>query len=274
MKIIHNTSELEKGSYCVSYGAFDGVHIGHRAVIEKMITSAGTSRTLLISVGSGTEPYLYTEEEKAYVLRDSGLDYMISVSERDSVRDILNRVDVSHVVMGERDIHPGENIVSVPMVMRNGEPVSSGMVKEALGKNDISALVDLLGGPYIMRGIVVHGKGLGKKHGMPTANLGLSENRILPPYGVYGTVVDIDGKHFRGLTNIGPRPSVDDSPVPTVETYIPGYDHDDYGKTISLEMLLFVRGIIKFSGGIDEVKKQIDKDLQYIQTNLTEDDLK
>ena len=120
---------------------------------------------------------------------------------------------------------------------------------------------------YVLCGTVVRGKGLGHTRGMPTANLQLPEGTILPPDGVYGGTVTVPGpdgsaEMFGGLTNIGTRPSVDDSPAKTVETLILGLDRDLYGQTLTLHLQLRIRDIRKFPGGLEEVRAQIDHDIR------------
>ena len=117
---------------------------------------------------------------------------------------------------------------------------------------------------------MVHGKAAGRKHGMPTANLGVAPNKISPPHGVYGTLSHMDGKYYRGMTNIGLRPSDDDIPIPTVETFLLNFDQDIYGRQVILEVFVYIRGVKKFAGGLDEVRKQIDKDIEQVRTYMDE----
>ena len=126
------------------------------------------------------------------------------------------------------------------------------------------------GAVYIMMGRVVHGKAAGRKHGMPTANLGVAANKLFPPHGVYGTLSIIDGRYYRGMTNIGLRPSDDDIPIATIETFILNFDQDIYDKDVLLQVYAYIRGVKKFSGGLDEVRKQIDKDIQDVKSYMDE----
>lgn len=114
---------------------------------------------------------------------------------------------------------------------------------------------------YRLEGIIVHGKGNGRKVGMPTANLQYEEGAELPGRGVYGVIAWVDGKRYAGVTNVGTRPSVDNDPKVTVETYLPGVDMDLYGKAMKIEFHLFLRGIQKFES-LAEVKKQVDRDVR------------
>lgn len=118
---------------------------------------------------------------------------------------------------------------------------------------------------YVLKGIVIHGKGQGRKVGMPTANLRLDEGIALAKDGVYASVTIVDGRRFMSMTNIGTRPSVDDNPEKTVETYILDFDEDIYDKHITVELKEYIRGVMKFPGGLEDVKRQVCKDIESIR---------
>jgi len=114
--------------------------------------------------------------------------------------------------------------------------------------------------PLVLKGEVVHGKGLGKTVGMPTANLKIS-NEALPASGVYITKVVIDGILYQSVTNIGRRPSVDEEKQITVEVFVFDFDSDIYGKTVELEVLKYLRPVQKFQN-LQEVHEQVEKDIE------------
>ena len=114
---------------------------------------------------------------------------------------------------------------------------------------------------YTLTGTVIHGKGNGRKVGMPTANLYYAEGAKLPERGVYGVRARIDGKWYPGVTNVGTRPSVDDDPRMTVETFLPGEDMDLYGREMTIEFHIFLRGIRKFPS-LEAVKEQVDQGIR------------
>ena len=114
--------------------------------------------------------------------------------------------------------------------------------------------------PITLIGEVVHGKGLGRTVGMPTANLQVTMED-LPATGVYATRIQIDGKIYNSITNIGRRPSVDEDRNITVETYILDFHEDIYGKKVVLEICHFLRPVIRFQG-LEEVREQVEKDIE------------
>lgn len=114
--------------------------------------------------------------------------------------------------------------------------------------------------PVVLQGVVIHGRGVGGPSGFPTANLELEPGEHLPKErGVYASFADIDGRRFVGVTNIGTRPTVDSSPVVTVETWFPDYQGDLYGRELRLTLTGFLRGIHRFEN-LGELKAQIDRD--------------
>ena len=114
--------------------------------------------------------------------------------------------------------------------------------------------------PVIITGRVVHGKGLGRTVGMPTANLLVSKGE-LPKAGVYATRATVEEKVYLAVTNIGNRPTVDEKPDTTVETYIMDFERDIYGEMLTLEVCAFLRPIQKFSN-LRKVQEQVENDIQ------------
>lgn len=284
MRHIKSIKAAEKESGCVAtFGLFDGVHAGHRAVIDRM-NDYGMTRKVLISFESHDKAFLYNEEEKEYLLKKTCIDTMISMpltiieemGTEGFVSEILCRtLRIQALVVGENcsDLlllkemgsRLGFAVQTVPTVCYKGEAVTSDLIIQNI-RDGVSydELKTLLGHGYVLRGTVIHGKGMGRKYGMPTANLFVSANKILPMHGVYGATVYIGRQKFRGMTNIGLRPSTDDSPIPTVETFILQFDRDIYGETLLLELFHYVRGVIKFENGLEGVRKQVEKDIDSI----------
>lgn len=118
-----------------------------------------------------------------------------------------------------------------------------------------------------LSGIVVHGKGQGHRHGMPTANLAPYEGEVLPRYGVWATRVMLDNKVYDGLTNVGLRPTDDDSQIPTVETLILDFNNQIYGDEMMLEFVSFIRETMKFQD-LDALRAQINDDIKAVRSRL------
>ena len=120
----------------------------------------------------------------------------------------------------------------------------------------------------VITGRIVHGKGIGRTVGMPTANLLPSSSSMIPPEGVYASVVHLRSGTYIGVTNIGPRPSVDNSPRETVETNILDFDSDIYGEDMVLEVMTYLRPVRKMAD-LEEVKRQVDEDKERARTILS-----
>jgi len=280
---------------CVAFGNFDGVHIGHRAIIDKLkeVSNRGLSSVVLTfdydeSLLKG-EKILSTREEKQYLFSKLAIDKLIfykveeknkNFIEEDFIKEVLvEKLGAKVIVVGKEHCNIdllrkcstkyGYVLEECETVTLNGEEVTSNRIKAELEKGQLQRANKLLGQPYLLLGKVMHGKALGRTVGMPTANLGFSEFKLLPAFGVYGTLSEIEGKNIKGLTNIGKRPSVDNYNYVTIETFLLDFSGDLYDKTISLEIHAYIRGVKKFNN-LEEVKSQVNKDLESIRAYLNQ----
>lgn len=156
------------------------------------------------------------------------------------------------------------NVERVPVQDVDNVVVSSTKIRNALQMGDIRNANNLLGYQFSYTGIVVHGMGLGRQMGYPTANLEVAlEYRLIEKPGVYATFVDFDGKTMPAMTYIGRRPTVNDNRPATIESHLIGFDGDLYGKQLTLRFVDRVRDERKFNG-LDELKRQINIDEQTI----------
>ena len=294
MTHVYDLSGVVPGKTRLAFGSFDGMHIGHMAVIKKLHGYEGLT-PVVVSFSDEVNPIIYSECEKEYLLQDKQVEVMVSLSKakidamtgEEFVRKVLvSKLQAKAVVVGEGVCFGSDNagvellkklgaelefdVEVVPTVCYEGKPVTTDDIKQAIVDGDFDKMTALLGDTYIMQGTVVHGKAAGRKHGMPTANLGVAENKLFPPHGVYATLSCMEGTFFRGMTNIGLRPSDDDIPIATIETWLMNFSRDIYGKRITLKVYKYIRGVVKFAN-LDEVRKQIDKDVLQIQTFM--DDL-
>lgn len=286
--------QIEKtDNACVAFGRFDGMHKGHQSLVQTLVREAKKRGlpSVLVSFVPPEGTFVYTtEEEKALLLKNCGLDVLISCSEKEKSDPaaLIKKTGASCIVCGkcaedEREqceplnaqpaIRKAAQELGIPIVMceevfENGEAISMPMLDAAFERGDFDAFSCLCGRPYMMVGEVLHGKALGRTVGMPTANLGVAPNKKKPPEGVYATLTRIDGVVFKGLTNIGRRPSVDNETYITVETFLLDFSRDIYGKKIELYVCAFIRNVVKLNG-LAEVQKQVQKDIVAARTVLT-----
>lgn len=291
----YSGNNFKMNNTCVAFGIFDGVHIGHRAIIDKLkeVSNRGLSSVVLAFDYDETllkgEKILSTREEKQYLLSKLAIDQLIfykveeknkNFIEEDFIKEVLvDKLGAKVIVVGKEhcnidllrkcSIKYSYILEECETVTLNGEEVTSKRIKAELEKGQLHVANELLGQPYLLLGKVMHGKALGRTVGMPTANLGFNEFKLLPAFGVYGTLSEIEGKNIKGLTNIGKRPSVDNYNYVTIETFLLDFSGDLYDKTISLEIHAYIRGVKKFNN-LEEVKSQVNKDLESIRAYLNQ----
>lgn len=279
---------------CVLAGRLDGVHAGHRAALALLVREARAaglpSAVLRLEherEHAAAGKVLSTVEETAYLVnRAAAPDYYLKIPDgipahgKPFIRDVLGKRLGAKIVVagaGSGDLplleacsgEQGYRLAVCPQVRMDGAPVTSARVAALLEAGDVEEANRLLGHPYLIMGPVVHGKGRGRAVGMPTANVGYGEGKLLPGEGVYATFAQVDGRRRFGLASVGRRPSVDDDQRFTVENYIPDFAGDLYGQTLALEVLFRIRGMLKL-GGIAAVKAQVDKDLAAARGRLKE----
>lgn len=273
----HLTAIERMENTCIAVGHFEGVHRGHRAVAAQTAEEAKKRglTSVLVSLYDPAARTLTTEEEKEYLLKDSGVDVLISLEQSAIPADLAGLLGAKVVVTcacgAENALvrSGGVELVTVPNAELDGKPVTAALLREALEAADMDRYEAMAGHPYIMIGTIVHGKQLGRTVGQPTANQSVPENKIKPVAGVYASISYIDGSVYMGMTNVGKRPSVDNYDYVTIETNLLDFSGDIYDKTEIMEVYVYVRGVMKFDN-LEQVKAQVGKDKDQIRTRLTE----
>ena len=303
MQIVTDITKYDKRACAATIGSFDGVHRGHLAMLGELRLAAAEKGLPLMVVTFAThprrvfnracEPFLLTSSgDKMRLLELAGVDVcvlldfdcaMASLSAGQFMREILvERLGVQLLAVGY-DHHfgrpvPGEGLgqyvafgnslgVDVfgtqPFVV-DGVAVSSSAIRRALSAGDVALAASLLGRCYSLAGTVVHGAGIGRVLGFPTANIALScEEQMLPSDGVYETVVTVDGDVFKGVMNIGVKPTVSGKER-TNEVHILDFEGDIYGKELVVEFVRRLRGEQSFDN-VDALRLQIDADIARVK---------
>ena len=298
MIIFNNIKDYSKTSYksCAALGFFDGVHVGHKKVLNECLKNKEKLKSVLLTftdppAKSLGRPFskLINNDQKAKMVQEIGIDCIIfsdfnkikDLSPKEFVNDILiKRLNVKKIFTGfnyrfgkngEGDtdllskLCKEKNIpvyISDP-VKCNDSVVSSSIIKEKLSKGDLTNANKMLGYNFFYEGIIVKGRGNGHSLSSPTVNIPIKEETVKPRFGVYKTRATIDGISYMGATNIGIHPTVGSS-LPLCETYLINYCGADlYGKTAKIELTDFIRDEIKFSSK-EELKSQIEKDIKTI----------
>lgn len=305
MKVFRDISEFSKTQKPVlTLGMFDGVHLGHQALIKKLNEVARQSggesviltfdphpRTVLGHNNSDLQ-LITTLEEKVKLLEFFGLQNLIlhpftkefsQLCSTDFVEQLLvQMIGVDTVVIGY-DHHFGYNregnyeqlvelskrlkfnVIEFEELKIDDLEVGSSKIRRALSEGKLSYAQKALGRNYNLSGKVVHGDKLGRTLGFPTANLEIDTYKLIPADGVYLVDVQHASQTYRGLLSIGTRPTVTQSNERRVEVYILDFDQEIYGENLSLELIYFIRPDQKFNS-VEELVTQMELDKDFAQT--------
>ncbi|MBA3692292.1 MAG: bifunctional riboflavin kinase/FAD synthetase [Acidobacteria bacterium] len=297
MKIFHGTDNANiLRSTVLTLGVFDGLHLGHQKIIQKVVSraeAAGAVSTVItfdphpraVLYPENAPPLLQTLDQRLANFKVLGIKQTIVIRFNQEfanqnaevfLRDIVHeRLQAKEVFLGKGFAfgkNRGGNIEllkkisaelgfyadEVPEITVRGQRISSSKIRELLAIGKINFARRMLGRPYGVEGQIIHGDQRGRTIGFPTANL-KPRNRVIPKYGVYATANLIDGKWRRSITNVGVRPTFENDKEPSIESYIFDFDGDLYGDVLRVRFLHRIRDERKFSG-IEELKNQIEKD--------------
>ena len=274
-------------------GFFDGVHVGHQALLRACVALAEKLDCAAAAVTfdrhpralftADPPPLISTAASRRLLLNRYGVTYVkqypvvpevMGMPWQDFLAELLAEGAVGFVCgddfhfgsRGEGNIHrlvefcEERNLpcVIVPEQTLEGKRVSSTYIRRQIECGDMETAKRFLGHPHIVSGVVVPGKQLGRTLGIPTANIRLEEGLVVPKFGVYACRVHVDGKDYAAVTNVGTRPTVNGLGI-TVEPWILDFDGNLYGQEITLEFHRFLRPETKF-GGLEALKTQINRD--------------
>ena len=281
----------------MAIGKFDGLHLGHRKLLSEILRQKEDGLKAAVftfdpspEVFFGMNPAreLSTNEEKRDLFREIGIDILVefpfnketaAISPEDFVIDILcgrmnakfgaAGTDLSFGSMGKGNFtmlsslarHMGFETCKIDKIERNGKVISSTLIRELVEEGNMEEAAACLGAPYKITGKIVHGRALGRRIGIPTLNQMPPTDKLLPPFGVYYSEVKADGRIFKGITNIGIKPTVTNDNQVTVETSLYDFSGDLYGETAEVSLLTFRRPEMRFSG-VSELKKTMEKDIR------------
>lgn len=295
---LHTMREsLAPPSSVVCLGNFDGLHLGHRALIKETIAKKEQLEKSHPDIASGAcffkilpsdyfslgIPHLVSFEEKLALFSELGLDYAF-VTDFEELRTQSPEEYASttlkklcrciHAVCGfnfhfgnkaagtaETLSHFMNGAISViDPVCVNGELVSSSLIRHKIESGDVASAAALLGRPYTLQADVLHGKALGRTLGIPTINQCFPKGAAIPKHGIYVTSTIVNGVPFPSVSNVGIRPTVDDGNLINCETHILDFNQNIYGEKISVEFLSRLRDEIRFDS-LDQLQQQIEQDV-------------
>ncbi len=284
MQHIQSLEGIQIENAWLTIGSFDGIHRGHQAIVERLTSGAHQSGAPAVVLTFHPHPsvvlgkrssaqYLTNPDERAELLSALGVDLLIthpfnpavaSHSARGFLRYLQRHLGFHELWVGhdfamgrdrEGDVHRladlgaelGYRLHVLPPVEIDGQAVSSSRIRALLAGGEVAAATRLLGRPYRLGGPVVPGQRRGRQLGIPTANLALDEERILPARGVYVCTARNESGSWGAVTNVGLRPTFDDQPArPLVEAHLLNFTGDLYQRHLQLEFLARLRGERRF----------------------------
>jgi riboflavin kinase/FMN adenylyltransferase len=302
VKIHHTFNEFQHISKpIVTIGTFDGVHLGHRKILEKIKTLAQKEggESVLLTFYPHPRMVLYPDdhglqllsspEEKLALLTEAGLDHVMiypftsdfsRLSAFDYVRDLLANGLQTHSLVIGYDHRFGRNregnhdtlvelseifgfhVLEIPAHHIDEAEISSTKIREALNQGDIQRANKLLGYGYSIQGLVQAGDGRGRTIGFPTANIQTTyPHKLIPANGVYAANCIVDQQRYSAVVNIGVRPTFNLENIQKIEAHLLDFAGDLYNKTVRLEFITRLRNEQKF-GSIVELTEQIECDIR------------
>lgn len=297
MQILRGQSDWKlKEKSAVAIGKFDGIHKGHQVLLSHILRQKERGMKSVVFTfdppasvffGKTGEGELTLLDEKRKFFEDLGVEILIefpfnkqtvAIPAEDFVKEILvGRMNAAYIAAGtdlsfgaggkgnsvllnEMAKKLGFEVQIIDKIFYGNREISSSYVREEVEKGNMGTVSALLGRDYAITGVVENGKRLGRKLGMPTLNLYPPKDKLLPPNGVYYSVVNHGKDSYKGITNIGLKPTVNDAPVIGVETYLYDFDGDLYGEKITISLMEFKREEKKFEN-VDALKNQMEHDL-------------
>jgi riboflavin kinase/FMN adenylyltransferase len=308
LKVIHDIEEFNpQGDVYLTQGTFDGVHIGHKKILSKLVAEAKEKKAVSVLLTFFPHPRLVlfpedndlkmlnTLDEKTALVEELGLDYLIvlpftkelSRTKADLfTRDVLiNKLKMNKLIIGY-DHRFGKNregsleqmkefadlydfvVEEIPAQDIDDSIVSSTKIRKAILGGEIDLGNKLLGYKYYLSGKVVEGKKEGKKMGFPTANISVeNQYKLIPSNGVYAVNVTLGGNKYGGMLNIGYNPTFINKGH-SIEVHIFEFDKEVYGEAITVEFLTKIRDEQKFNHP-DQLKLQLEQDEKHIKKILS-----
>ncbi|TLG71792.1 bifunctional riboflavin kinase/FAD synthetase [Culicoidibacter larvae] len=304
MEIIHITKEnlataIFQQPVAAAFGFFDGLHLGHKALIDATKTYAEENGVKSAVITFDPSPSLVLKKfsdrreitpmnEKQRLLEQWNIDVLFIIDFNEHVaaidhevflEQLIASIDLVHLVVGF-DFHYGHkgagdvhslqeyskthNQFSLTVIDEqnfNGEKISSSAIRDAITDGQMEAVVPLLGRSYCISGVVVHGFKRGRTIGFPTANIPL-DSYVMPKFGVYVTHFYIDDKIYRGITNVGLTPTFAEDIPALTETFIFDFNDEIYDKLATVEFLHYIRPELKFDS-VDELIDRMNDDAEY-----------
>ena len=285
----HITSRFDSLSMCLGY--FDAVHIGHQELVKEARKHAKHTLGLLtfdkpvssLKDNNKSKEVLTSLDDRFKIISKLGVDYyfvfkltndFLNLSDIDFI-NLLKKMNVKEVFIG-KDFRYGKDqkgtiytlqdyfdVHIVDLKQIDNKKVSTQDIKQLIRNGEMEKASKLLGRNYTVTGTIEEGNHIGRTIGFPTINLKLSDNYVLPKYGVYKTICYLDNVPHVGIANVGVKPTVNSCNIPNIEVHLKEFSDAIKADVVNLEFLTFIREEKKFSS-FEELKTQIAEDVRKV----------
>ncbi len=291
------SSEFQLRNSAVALGKFEGIHVGHQLLLSEIMGQKSNGLNSVVFTfdmppkaainGDKKFSQIFTKEERRRFLEKKGIDVMLehpftkefaaSTPEEFIENVLVKKCDAKVIVVGS-DFHFGKKrsgninhlkagaekfgykLIVKDKIQKDGKDISSTRIRELIEYGKMEEAAELLGRNYSVYGEIVHGKALGRTINIPTINQIVEDIKLVPPNGVYVSLIHIGDKVYHGVTNIGIKPTVESDRVKGVETNIFDFSGDLYGQSLEVELLHFHRAELRFKN-VEELKTQMQSDI-------------
>ncbi|MCM1991122.1 bifunctional riboflavin kinase/FAD synthetase [Oceanirhabdus seepicola] len=302
MKLLKDDGRIQEDTVIV-LGSFDGIHIGHRKLIEtaieigqmlgiqSMVYTFGNHPLSVIN-SHRTPKLIMSNKVKIEYFEKLGVDLLaltqfnsefMEWSPEEFIRLLTEKYGAKHIIVGYNYRFGYKNLGDVELLksmqknlgfelhvvnpVKIGDtPVSSTLIRGLIIEGQIATANKFLGHSFVMDGIVIRGKQIGRTIGFPTINIDYNIKNLVPRGGVYYTVAEIEGQYFKGITNVGYNPTVNGNKL-SIETHLLDFDKDVYDNYFKLHFIDRIRDEKKFKN-IELLKRQIQKDKEFVEQQI------
>jgi riboflavin kinase / FMN adenylyltransferase len=296
----HSIDNLNLQQPWLTIGIFDGVHRGHQEILRALVSGAHAAGEPAVVLTFSPHPavvlggktnfrYLATPEERSELLGSYGVDVVITQHFDRALADqtaiaymtrLSQSLHLQHLIIGydtalgrgreagaarltEIGKELGYSVQVVPALVDAAGIISSTRIRREVLAGQVSAAASDLGRSFSITGTVVHGDGRGHKINLPTANIQIPAEKIMPAFGIYACRAWVNGQPHLAATSLGVRPTFygDNLPAPTIEAHLLDFHQDLYGQTVKLEFIEYLRPEEKYDS-VEALLAQIQKDIQ------------
>lgn len=306
MKHYRSLEEISLLNSWLTVGVFDGVHRGHREIIERLTAGAHQADAAAVVLtfdphpakvfGRGEIKLLTLPEERAEIFRDFGVDVVIThpfnrdvanITAFDFMQHLKSHLGLVHLVLGydsalgrNREgnvtrltaigLELGYTVETVPALSDESGVISSTEIRKLIAVGKIEEAAKLMGHLYRLRGPIVRGDQRGRTIGYPTANVDYPEDKLIPPNGIYACWAEVTGERFKAAVNVGFNPTfTPDKKSVNVEAYLLDFNREIYGEVLELEFVSRLRDELKFDSVqalIDQIRRDVEQTREILGT--------